>query len=418
MCRLPHTGTDHPPPCCPGISSATINLALTEVFWFRCVTRRMPFKIPVMHRNILVVCAFVFIGVHCRSQLVLHTNAASGDTMQPAKTRIEGYVDAYYGFDFNQPKTSDRLYAVSQSRHNEVNINLAYISLKYAAPRVRATLTPGFGTYMNANYAAEKITLRNLVEANVGVKPFKDKNIWIDAGVLPSPYTNESAISFDQLLYTRSMASENVPYYLTGARVSIPVTAKLSASLYLLNGWQVISDVNNPLGFGANIEYKPSDHIQLDWDVYAGNERSEMHPGFKNRYYTDAYLTWSKNKLTWTTCVFGGIQQEDRTDHSLANNGWWQANTAARYAFAKTQSVSARVEYYNDPSGIFIQPATGVTGFTTFSESLCYNLNLDANVLFRVEARYYQSGKQVYVAKDQSPANNDFLIVAGITARF
>ncbi|WP_147313935.1 porin [Deminuibacter soli] len=371
------------------------------------------------YRIILVIAAFILAAIKARSQTVLYNGLLNGDTSQPARLTLEGYVDAYFAFDGNQPKTSDRLYVVSNSRHNEININLAYISLKYTAARFRATLTPGFGTYMNANYAAEKVTLRNLVEANIGFKPFAGKNIWVDVGVLPSPYTYESAISFDQLLYSRSMAAENVPYYLTGARVSVPLTAKLTANLYLLNGWQVINDINNPLGFGSNLEYKPTGNLALDWNVYAGNEGSETHPDFKNRYFTDIYANWQPGeKISLSADVYGGIQQRHLADHSLGKDKWWQANAAVKYAFNKVHSLSARAEYFSDPHDVLLQPVTNVTGFSTYSESLCYNLNIDQHVLFRVEGRYFQSPGSVYVSADQHPVKNNFLIVAGLTARF
>lgn len=86
------------------------------------------------------------------------------------------------------------------ARHNELNINLAYISVKHSSPRIRAKFVPCFGSYINANYALEQGTLRNVVEGNIGIKLFKNREIWLDVGVLGSPYTNESAISKDHLI--------------------------------------------------------------------------------------------------------------------------------------------------------------------------------------------------------------------------
>ncbi|PGH40009.1 MAG: hypothetical protein CRN43_05660 [Candidatus Nephrothrix sp. EaCA] len=63
---------------------------------------------------------------------------------------------------------------------------------------------------MNANYAAEPGTLKNIAEASVAVRLSKKRNYWMEAGVLSSPYTNESALSKDQLMYTRTGASQNL----------------------------------------------------------------------------------------------------------------------------------------------------------------------------------------------------------------
>jgi hypothetical protein len=95
------------------------------------------------------------------------------DSAAKGKITVGAYVDVYYGFDFNRPFESDRPYSVSSPRHNEVNINLAYADFKYINDNVRAHFVPGFGNYINSNYAAEKGSLKNIVEANAGVKLFK-----------------------------------------------------------------------------------------------------------------------------------------------------------------------------------------------------------------------------------------------------
>ena len=48
------------------------------------------------------------------------------DSSEIGKLVVSGYVDVYYGYDFNTPLGSNRPYSVTANRHNEVNINLAY----------------------------------------------------------------------------------------------------------------------------------------------------------------------------------------------------------------------------------------------------------------------------------------------------
>ena len=69
------------------------------------------------------------------------------------------------------------------------------------------------GTYMNANYAAEPEYLKNIYEANAGIKISKNENLWIDVGILPSHIGFETAIRKDNWTLTRSMVAENSPYY-------------------------------------------------------------------------------------------------------------------------------------------------------------------------------------------------------------
>lgn len=346
------------------------------------------------------------------AQLV-HINPG-GDTSRTLS--LEGYADVYFGFDFNQPDEAVRPYFVSYSRHNEFNINLAYLSLKYSSPRARATLTPGFGTYMNANYNAERVTLRNIVEANIGVKPWANKNIWLDAGVLPSPYTNETAVAYDQIMYTRSFAPEYVPYYITGARLSLPLHQKLNLYLYLLNGWQVIEDVNSPLAFGSQLEYRPDGHWLINWNTYIGNEESKMNPRLRTRYFSDVYATYSSSRWTLATCIYGGIQELN--DPEKKKGYWGQGNIAAKYALNAQQAVNARIEYFSDADGIMIQSVTGQDHFGTTSASLGFQQNIGGNVQFRLEGRYFRSNKEHYYDGDGQPTDQSLLLIGGLVARF
>ncbi|MFN6082986.1 MAG: outer membrane beta-barrel protein, partial [Bacteroidota bacterium] len=211
------------------------------------------------------------------------------DSVEIGKLTISGYVDVYYGFDFNQPSSHERAYAVSASKHNELNINLAFMDIRYQGERVRGRFIPGVGTYINSNYSNEQGTLKNLVEAYAGIKLAKNKNIWLDAGVLGSPFTYESAISKDHLIYSRSLASEYSPYYLTGLRLSVPINTKITAYIYALNGWQQINDANNEPSLGTQVEYKINNNWLLNWSNYIGSERTEAQPLNRMRYFTDFY---------------------------------------------------------------------------------------------------------------------------------
>jgi hypothetical protein len=331
------------------------------------------------------------------------------------KLTLEGYVDGYFAFDFNQPVPFDRPYFVSHSRHNEFNINLAYISLKYNSGMVRAVVTPGMGTYMNANYSAERITLQHLVEANVGVRLFKNREIWLDLGVLPSPFTYENAISLDQIAYTRSFAAENVPYYQTGARLTLPLSLKTTLYLYYLNGWQVIQDFNSPLSAATQLEVKPNSKWTFDWNTYYGNESSPGAPTNRMRYFTDVYTTYSAGKWSFSADAYLGWQQRRETDGIKAYN-WWQANVAAKYAVNDQHAFFVRAEYFSDPNKIMLTPNTGADKFRVFGGTFGYTHSFTDQVALRVEGRYFVSPDHIYERNHQT-TGNDFLMTCGLTAR-
>jgi len=366
-------------------------------------------------KKILIIC-FALLANVMYGQVV---NTATMDTANfnyQGKVSVGGYLDTYYGYDFNKPQSKERPYFVSMARQNEFNINLAYIDIKYSSSRLRARFVPGFGTYVNANYAAEPGALKNIIEGSIGLRLFPGKGIWLDAGVLGSPYTNESAISKDHLMYTRSFAPEYVPYYLSGLKLTLPLHKKLNAYLYLLNGWQQIADPNDGKSLGTQLEYRPNNYLLLNWNTYIGNEKTEIAPQNGTRYFSDVFFIYSKGKWSATGCAYYGIQERHNNDGNESAT-WWQANIIGRYTFTEKVSLSGRFEYFNDPRSVQITSITGVNGFSSYSTGLCLNIHLAENILARFEGRTFFSDKEVY-QRDSKAVKDSNMLISNLTIWF
>lgn len=362
-------------------------------------------------RRFIVFC-LILVTVQSFSQIVNTAVMDTTDMRFQGKVTVEGYIDSYYSYDFNKPADGNRPYFVSMSRHNELTINLAYVDVKYSSSRLRARFVPGFGTYINANYAAETGSLKNIVEASSGIKLWKDKNIWVDVGVFGSPYTNESAISKDHLAYTRSFAPEYVPYYLSGIKVTLPLSQKLNSYVYLLNGWQQIGDLNDSKAIGTQLEYRPTDYLLINWNTFIGKESSATDATVGNRYFTDVFFIYSKNKWSMTGCVYLG-SQEQTTGYAT----WWTANLIARYNLTKKLSLTGRFEYFEDLNGVQIASMNPTNGFNSYSSSLGLNLKIAENVLWRLEGRTFFSDQEVY-QRDSNPSKTSNLMTSNLTIWF
>jgi hypothetical protein len=372
------------------------------------------------HLKNLVVAMAAMLSSHLLCAQV--TNTGLADTTggeRIGKIAIGAYLDAYYGYHFGQPTDGNVPYMVSMSRHNEWAVNLACIDVRYSGERLRARIVPGFGTYVNANYAQEPASLRNLIEANMGIKLSAKRDIWLDVGVLGSPYTNESAFSRDHLMYTRSFAPEYVPYYLSGAKLSVPLGKKLNMYVYLLNGWQQIQDNNPQKALGTQLEYRPTDKDLLNWDTFIGDERSDTNPDRRMRYFTDLY--WIHNpsgKFTLTACTYIGWQQRLDARGQALTHVWWQANVIGRYRFHKNVSLSGRLEYFDDPKQVQIVSQNLLTdGFNSYSTGLCLNVSLFEKAMFRLEGRHFFSPQQVY-SQNNTPARSSTWVIGNLTIAF
>jgi len=344
-------------------------------------------------------------------------NTATMDTLETTMLGHVGfgaYVDTYYAYNFLKPAENQTPYLVSSARHNEVSINLAYLDVRYRSERVRARFVPGFGTYVNANYAQEPGSLKNIIEGYVGVKIFQKKEIWLDMGVLGSPYTNESAVSKDHLMYSRSFAPEYVPYYLSGLKLSIPLGQQVNLFLYLLNGWQVIEDNNNAKSLGTQLEYRPGKNLLINWNTYTGNERSLLNPTFRTRYFSDLFFIYQvHHRFLMTACIYSGIQEKDNNTSST----WWQGNINGRYQLSDKISISGRAEYFDDSDNVVVSNDF-LLPFSAGSAGLCLNLKIGDNALFRLEQRSFFSKEFLFENNEQEFFKSYNLIISSLTAWF
>jgi hypothetical protein len=356
--------------------------------------------------------ASMAIAVTTFAQVINTATMDSSDYKVKGRVTVEGYVDSYYAYNFNKPQGGDIPYFVSMARHNEVNINLAFVGVKYSSQRVRVRVVPGFGTYLNANYANESGTLKNLIEANAGIRVFKNKGIWLDVGVLGSPYTNESALSKDHLAYTRSLAAENVPYYLSGVKATLPVSKKIAVYLFLINGWQQITDQNSQKSFGSQLEFRPNNNMLINWNTYVGKEKSAIDSINGTRYFSDLYFIYNKNKLSVTSCIYYGIQE-----HLGEHFSWTQANVISRYYFHQKLSGTLRLEYFKDLNGVLIVPITSLNKFETYGVSIGMDVRIDDNVLFRTEARQFFSTGSSYI-EHGNPTTKSLTLTGSLCAWF
>jgi hypothetical protein len=365
----------------------------------------------------LGVFLLLFISGLASAQVI---NTATMDTVETTMighVGLGGYVDTYYGYNFNKPQDGTNPYFVSSARHNELTINLAYVDVRYRSKYMRVRFVPGFGTYMDANYRNEPGSLKNIVEANVGVLVSEKKGIWLDAGVLGSPFTNESAISKDHLMYTRSLAPENVPYYITGAKLTVPLSAKFNAYLYLINGWQVIQDNNTGKSVATQLEYRPNTSMLFNWNTYLGDERSITRPDLRLRFFNDFFWIYNpKNKkFSATSSFYFGYQQVAGFNTLF----WWQGNFIGRYSFNDIFSISGRIEHFSDRGGaLYPLNINGNSGFRASSAGLCTNFKLHQLALLRFEVRQFFSRDNVYQDPELNPTNRSTLLIGSLTAWF
>jgi hypothetical protein len=338
------------------------------------------------------------------------------------KVTFGGFVDGYYAYDFNRPATIDRAYTTQAARHNEFNVNLAYVEAALAGSRLRGRVAAQFGTSVQANYAAEPAvgTLsgpdvsRFIQEAFVGYQVAS--TLWLDGGVFFSPFGSENWISRDNWTYTRSLIADNSPYYEAGVKATWQTTSSLSAQLHLINGWQNISETNGDKALGVRIDYALSPKVALAYDGFLGNERPDSVPR-RTRLWHEGIATLGLTDALRLRGTFDyGTQQRTTGEGAAAWRGW---ALIARDQLSPTFAVAARVEGYSDPEQIIV-----TTGQSSGLRASGWSLNVDvspqARMLWRTEGRWMSGRDPLWPARAGATglARRDPLLVSSLALTF
>ena len=330
---------------------------------------------------------------------------------------ISGYAEAYCQYDFNKPSDNNRPgFIYSHNRHNEFNLNLGFIKANYTAARVRANLALAAGTYMNANYAAEPGVLKNIYEANAGVKLSKNKNLWLDAGIMPSHIGFESAVSKDCWNMTRSILADNSPYFEAGAKITYTShNGKWLVSGMALNGWQRITRVNGNslMSWGTQIQYKPSDKFLLNYSTFIGTDKPDS--ARLSRLFHNIYGIFNVTDKFGITAGFD-IGTEEKFPGSDDKNTWYSPVLILKYTFHNKWAIAVRGEYYSDEDGVVIATGT-LNGFKTTGFSLNIDYSPMKNFVVRLEARNLSSKDEIFI-KPSGITNNNTFITSSIAVSF
>lgn len=342
------------------------------------------------------------------------------DTMP--KLTFGGFVDTYYAWDFDRPHTFDRAYTTQPARHDEFNVNLAFVEAKVSGPRYRGRLALQWGTSVQANYINEpKIgtvsgpsVSQFLQEAVVGYQ--LGPSLWVDGGVFLSHLGFETWISRDNLTYTRSMVADFSPYYEAGVKLTWAASSKVNATFVVVNGWQNISVENTPPAGGVRLDYSPTPKLTLTYDNYIGNAAPDSLP-VQMRFYHDVVAQYNPGRR-WQFAAMYSIGTQSQSTQNGGTASWWGMTTIGKYHLTSRVSLIGRIEEYSDPSQVIVMTRLPAS-FQTTSASVGVDVNFVGPLLWRSELRGYHSARAVWplhTAGEYSP--NDSFIVTSLGLTF
>ena len=358
---------------------------------------------------------------------------AVGRAQAPADTTIKitfgGFIDAYYAYDIDRPPTIDRsffggaLFTTQPARHDEFNVNLAYLEANLSGKQVHGRFALQAGTSVQSNYNNEPTIgivsgpslSRMIQEAYAGyqLRP----TLWIDAGIFYSNAGLETWASKDNPTYTRSLVADYSPYYSSGVRAIWQATPTLVARLDVINGWQNISETNSEKGVGLRLDYAPNGKLALSYyNLFNDEVASGGQVGTRVRVFNGIGAKLTSGPTTLLGELDFGTLRPSSTG-SFASN-WWGFTAIARQQIVAKAAIVGRVERYCDPRQVNI--VTGLSSaFLGNGVSLGVDVTPQPGLRWRSELRGFFAENAIFPdAAGSIPRKTDGFVVSSLSLAF
>ena len=313
---------------------------------------------------------------------------------------VSAYIETYYSYDFSKPFNNEKPdFNYNYKKHNQPNVNLAFVKANYQSKRIRSNLALMTGNYAMYNLSSEPIWAKPLLEANVGYKPFEKHDFWIDAGVMPSHIGFESAVGSDCWNLTRSILAENSPYYESGVKFNYTNKKQdLYIAFHVLNGWQKIAipKGDEKPSVGVQVNYKPTSSLTLNYSNFVGNINVDSLKAL--RIFHNLYAIYdASSKLSF---IFGfdiGTQKRPGTKTAI----WYTPVIISKINLTDKSKIAGRLEFYSDQQQAIITTSTP-NGYQTLGASINYDYQISPKVLWRSELKRYNSKDPIFKYRQNS----------------
>lgn len=279
-------------------------------------------------------------------------------------TTLSGFVDGYYGANFNHPASHTNQFRNFDIATNQFGLNLIELIVDKApdaaASRLGYHVAVGFGQALNTVNSVENHDTSGATSFDQYLKEayasylFKaGKGLQVDFGKFVTPAGAEVIEAKDNWNYSRSLLfAYAIPYYHYGLRAKYTFNDKFGLTGYLMNGWNAVIDNNSGKTIGVSAAWTPNKKLGITENYIGGPEGTNNNGDW--RHLSDTVVTYNPNaKLS--LMANGDYGRGDRilNPNSLLNTTAWWGGIAGyvKYALAPTVNAAVRYEYFDDHNG-------------------------------------------------------------------
>jgi hypothetical protein len=303
-------------------------------------------------------------------------------------TTINFTLDGHFSYNFNRPVGRINLLRAYDVQSNSFSLNQAALIIERAPDvaagrRFGARIDLQFGPATEAvqGHAANEPrpqVYRHLWQAYGTYVAPVGRGLTVDFGKFAGALGSETNYTKDNFNYSRAYFFNYLPFYHFGFRAAYPVTDRLTATYWLVNGANQSEDFNGFKSQAMLLTYQPAERVTLQANYYVGREGRDLQPAPNPTFaplptqpgLPTAGIDPAPDGRTHIVDVYATFKVTDRL--ALALEGDYVMGRAmrdappsrvtggaayARYQFTPQLSLASRFEYLADRGGLF----SGVT---------------------------------------------------------
>jgi hypothetical protein len=287
----------------------------------------------------------------------LWTAVTGAAQAQPAlgsgpSAKLDGYVEAHYSRNFNEPSNGITNYRGFDNRHDTFTIANVVIGATLDYESLSGRIALQVGQTPSTYYMAEPSLTgaggapsvgaelwKYIQQAYVGWKAPVGTGLLLQGGVFLSPVGIEGMAVKDNWNWSRSNLFFGLPFYHTGARATYELTPRLAATMMISNGWNSVVDSNEWKSITAQLLYTAPDRLTASLLYFGGPERAKDAP--EGQAWRHLFDLWAQLTVTpWLSLAAHGNAGFERNRFGLS--GWGAGALYARVQPLPWLYVAAR----------------------------------------------------------------------------
>ena len=351
-------------------------------------------------------------------------------------TTISGFVDAYYGYNYNHPFNNISGLRFFDAPANGFSFNMAELIVDKAPDATSTDSRMGYHVSAGYGLAAANVNSTDVLtdHSNFYIKEAYGsylapigKGLTIHVGKFVTSNGDEVIETNANWNYSRSLLFYYaIPYFHFGVNASYTFNPKWMFTGYLVNGWNntaIIHDSSlgqsSGLLYAGSLMYTPNAKWSATENYYAGPVTDAQPSAGTSlndwKQLSDTVISYTPN-TKWAFALNGdygfgpqGWSCEGTCVKAGPQDKWWGAAGYAKYSFNPKSYFAVRYEYYEDPQGY-----TGLGANHAQEATGTYAYNLTSGFQVRGEYRYDFASSPIFrrgagFVKEQNTATIGFI---------